>query len=134
MTDVQARLCLKAPEETVVNCKFPAAVAARLVVGQYLTEIIYRALSSVLPDRVLSASGGTPAQMNVFYGRRNDGKPWHSVIIRGGGLGASSSSDGNYVYIFPANGANTPIEIFESDTPLIVERRELIPTREVLEE
>ena len=118
---------LKAPEGTVVNCKFPAAVAARLVVGQFLTEIIYRALSSVLPDRVISGSGGTPAQMNVFYGRRNDGRPWHSVIIRGGGMGASSSSDGNYVYIFPANGANTPIEIFESDTPLIVERRELIP-------
>jgi N-methylhydantoinase B len=64
--------------------------------------------------------------MNVFYGRRNDSRPWHSVIIRGGGMGASSMSDGNYVYIFPANGANTPIEIFESDTPLIVESRALL--------
>jgi N-methylhydantoinase B len=117
---------LKAPEGSVVNCKFPAAVAARLVIGHFLTEIIYRTLSSVLPDRVIAASGGTPAQMNVFYGKRSDGKPWHSVIIRGGGMGASSISDGNYVYIFPANGANTPIEIFESDTPLIVETRELL--------
>jgi N-methylhydantoinase B len=41
-------------------------------------------------------------------------------------MGASAISDGNYVYIFPANGANTPIEIFESDTPLIVENRELL--------
>jgi N-methylhydantoinase B len=65
--------------------------------------------------------------MNVFYGKRKNGTPWHSVIIRGGGMGASALSDGNYVYIFPANGANTPIEIFESDTPLLVERRELIP-------
>jgi N-methylhydantoinase B len=64
--------------------------------------------------------------MNVFYGKRSNGRPWHSVIIRGGGMGASSVSDGNYVYIFPANGANTPIEIFESDTPLIVEGRELL--------
>ena len=64
--------------------------------------------------------------MNVFYGKRNDGRPWHSVIIRGGGMGASSINDGNYVYIFPANGANTPVEIFESDTPLIVEKRELL--------
>jgi N-methylhydantoinase B/oxoprolinase/acetone carboxylase alpha subunit len=117
---------LKAPEGTVVNCKFPAAVAARLVIGHYITEIIYRALSGVAPDKVIAASGGTPAQMNVFYGKRNDARPWHSVIIRGGGMGASSISDGNYVYIFPANGANTPIEIFESDTPLIVERRELL--------
>jgi N-methylhydantoinase B len=117
---------LKAPEGTVVNCKFPAAVAARLVIGHFLTEIIYRALSGVVPKKVIAASGGTPAQMNVFYGKRNDGRPWHSVIIRGGGMGASSISDGNYVYIFPANGANTPIEIFESDTPLIVENRELL--------
>jgi N-methylhydantoinase B len=117
---------LKAPEGTVVNCKFPAAVAARLVIGHFITEIIYRALSGVAPNKVIAASGGTPAQMNVFYGRKNDARPWHSVIIRGGGMGASSMSDGNYVYIFPANGANTPIEIFESDTPLIVERRELL--------
>jgi N-methylhydantoinase B len=117
---------MKAPEGTVVNCRFPAAVAARLVIGHFLTEIVYRALSKVAPNRVIAASGGTPAQMNVFYGRRNDRRPWHSVIIRGGGMGASAISDGHYVYIFPANGANTPIEIFESDTPLIVERRELI--------
>jgi N-methylhydantoinase B len=117
---------LRAPEGSVVNCRFPAAVAARLVIGHFLTEIIYRALSSALPDKVIAASGGTPATMNVFYGKRNDGRPWHSVIIRGGGMGASSINDGNYVYIFPANGANTPVEIFESDTPLIVEKRELL--------
>lgn len=118
-------LQLKAPEGSVVNCRFPAAVAARMIVGHFLTEIIYRALAEVLPDRVIAASGGTPAQMNVFYGRRHSGQPWHSVIIRGGGMGASSRSDGQYVYIFPANGANTPVEIFENDTPLILERREL---------
>ena len=117
---------LSAPEGTVVNCKFPAAVAARMGVGHFLTEVIYRALSEVLPSRVIAASGGTPAAMNVFYGKRKDNKPWHSVIIRGGGMGAGASNDGNYVYIFPANGANTPVEIFESDTPLLVEKRELL--------
>jgi N-methylhydantoinase B len=122
-----APIHLKAPEGTVVNCKFPAAVAARLVIGHFLTEIIYRALATALPKKVIAASGGTPAVMNVFYGRRNDGKPWHSVVIRGGGMGAGALNDGNYVYIFPANGAGTPVEIFESDTPLIVEKRELLP-------
>ena len=121
-----APIKMKAPEGSVVHCRFPAAVAARLVIGHFLTEIIYRALSGVVPNKVIAASGGTPAQMNVFYGRRNDGRPWHSVIIRGGGMGAGFANDGNYVYIFPANGANTPIEIFENDTPLIVENRELL--------
>jgi N-methylhydantoinase B len=119
-------ISMTAPEGSVVNCKFPAAVAARLLIGHFVTEIIYRALADVLPDRVIAGSGGTPAAMNVLYGRRNDGKPWHSVRIRGGGMGASAIRDGDYVYIFPANGANTPVEIFESDTPLIVEKRELL--------
>jgi len=122
-----APITMRAPEGTVVNCRFPAAVAARMQIGHFLTEIIYRALAGVLPDRVIAGSGGTPATMNVFYGKRGDGRPWHSVIIRGGGMGASSVNDGYYDYIFPANGANTPAEILESDTPLIVERRELLP-------
>jgi N-methylhydantoinase B len=122
-----APIRLTAPEGSVVNCRFPAAVAARMQIGHFLTEIIYRAMADAMPDRVIAASGGTPATMNVFYGRRNDGNPWHSVIIRGGGMGAGSKNDGYYDYIFPANGANTPVEIFESDTPLIVEKRELIP-------
>ena len=121
-----APIQLRAPEGTVVNCRFPAAVAARMQIGHFLTEIIYRAMAEALPDRVLAASGGTPATMNVFYGRRGDTRPWHAVVIRGGGMGASSRGDGEHCYIFPANGANTPVEIFESDTPLLVERRELI--------
>ena len=119
-------ISMKAPEGSVVNCRFPAAVAARLQIGHFLTEIIYRALAGALPDRVIAASGGTPATMNVMYGRRRDGQPFHSVRIRGGGMGAGSSMDGHYVAIFPANGANTPVEILESDTPLIVEKRELL--------
>ena len=122
-----APLTLHAPEGSVVHCRFPAAVAARMQIGHFLTEIVYRAMADARPDRVIAASGGTPATMNVFYGRRHDGTPWHSVIIRGGGTGASRASDGEHCYIFPANGANTPVEILESDTPLIVERRELLP-------
>ncbi|MFH0728516.1 MAG: hydantoinase B/oxoprolinase family protein [Pseudomonadota bacterium] len=119
-------ITLKAPEGSIVNCKFPAAVAARMQIGHFLTEVIYRALAGVLPHRVIAASGGTPAAMNVFYGKRNDGRPFHSVIIRGGGMGAGANTDGPHVYIFPANGANTPVEIFESDTPLIVRERRII--------
>jgi len=117
---------MHAPEGSVVNCKFPAAVAARMQIGHFMTEIVYRAMAEALPDRVLAGSGGTPATMNVFYGRRAGGSPWHSVIIRGGGMCAAGDHDGDYCYIFPANGANTPVEILESDTPLIVECRELL--------
>ena len=50
-------LSLKAPEGSVVNCRFPAAVAARMQVGHFVTEIIYRAMADALPDRVIAGSG-----------------------------------------------------------------------------
>ena len=121
-----APIRLTAPEGTVVNCRFPAAVAARMQIGHFMTEIVYRALADALPERVVAAGGGTPATMQVLYGRRADGRPFHAVMIRGGGLGASARRDGEGSFIFPANGANTPVEILESDAPLLVERRELL--------
>lgn len=115
-----------APEGTVVNCRFPAAVAARMQVGHFMTEMVFRAISAAVPDRILADCGGTPAQTNIFHGRRYDGRSWLTMIIRGGGMGASSRLDGHHCAIFPANGANTPVEIFENDTPLLVESRELV--------
>jgi N-methylhydantoinase B len=117
---------MTAPKGCIVNCAFPAAVAARMQVGHFMTEMVFRALSKAVPDRIISDSGGTPAQTNIFYGKRHDGKPFHTMIIRGGGLGASRTKDGHQCAIFPANGANTPVEILESDTPLMVLARELI--------
>jgi N-methylhydantoinase B len=117
---------MTAPEGSIVNCKFPAAVAARMQVGHFMTEMVFRALSAAVPDRIIADSGGTPAQTNIFYGKRHDKTPWHTMIIRGGGMGASSRADGHHCAIFPANGANTPVEIFESDTPLLVESREIV--------
>jgi len=117
---------MTAPEGTVVNCKFPAAVAARMQIGHFMTEMVFKALADATPDNIIAESGGTPAQTNIFYGKRHNGNPWLTMIIRGGGLGAGSRMDGHHCAIFPANGANTPVEIFESDTPLIVEERSLV--------
>jgi len=95
-------------------------------IGHFMTEMVFKALAQATPDNIIAESGGTPAQTNIFYGKRFNGKPWLTMIIRGGGMGASSKMDGHHCAIFPANGANTPVEIFESDTPLIVEERSLI--------
>jgi N-methylhydantoinase B len=117
---------MSAPEGCVVNCRFPAAVAARMQIGHFMTEMVFKALAAATPHQIIAGSGGTPAQTNIFYGRRHNGKHWHTMIIRGGGLGASSRLDGHHCAIFPANGANTPVEIFESDTPLVVSERGLL--------
>jgi N-methylhydantoinase B len=117
---------MTAPEGSIINCSFPAAVAARMQVGHFMTEMVFNALSEAAPDNIIAGSGGTPAQTNILYGKRANGKSWHTMIIRGGGMGASSRFDGHHCAIFPAYGANTPVEILESDTPLIIEERGLI--------
>jgi N-methylhydantoinase B len=117
---------MTAPEGCVVNCTFPAAVAARMQIGHFMTEMVFKALAEATPDNIIAGSGGTPAQTNIFYGKRYQGKSWLTMIIRGGGLGAGGRMDGHHCAIFPANGANTPVEIFESDTPLIVVERSLL--------
>jgi N-methylhydantoinase B len=117
---------MTAPKGSIINCSFPSAVAARMQVGHFMTEMVFNALGPATPDNIIAGSGGTPAQTNILYGRRADGPPWHTMIIRGGGMGASSRADGHHCAIFPANGANTPVEILESDTPLIVESRGLV--------
>ncbi|MDA3791568.1 MAG: hydantoinase B/oxoprolinase family protein [Desulfobacula sp.] len=119
-------ITMTAPEGSIVNCKFPAAVAARMVVGHFMTEMVFKALAKAAPHNIIAGSGGTPAQTNIFHGSFANGKPWHTMIIRGGGMGASSRFDGHHCAIFPANGANTPVEILESDTSMIVEERSLI--------
>jgi N-methylhydantoinase B len=95
-------------------------------IGHFMTEMVFKALAAATPDNIIAESGGTPAQTNIFYGKRHNAAPWLTMIIRGGGLGAGSRMDGHHCAIFPANGANTPVEIFESDTPLIVEERSLV--------
>ena len=119
-------ITMSAPQGTIVNCTFPAAVAARMVVGHFMTEMVFKALAAAAPDNIIAGSGGTPAQTNIFHGSFANGKAWHTMIIRGGGMGASSRFDGHHCAIFPANGANTPVEILESDTSMIVESRGLI--------
>ena len=117
---------MTAPEGSVVNCSFPAAVAARMQIGHFMTEMVFKALAPATPDNIIAESGGTPAQTNIFYGKRSNAANWLTMIIRGGGLGAGSRMDGHHCAIFPANGANTPVEIFESDTPLVVQERSLL--------
>jgi N-methylhydantoinase B len=115
-----------APEGSIVNCTFPAAVAHRTMVGHRLTEIVYKALSQILPKRVLAECGTAPGSSTVVYGLRHDRSRFLTMDIRASGMGASHAYDGVNCTHFPANSSNTPCEIFESDTPFVVERRSIL--------
>lgn len=114
---------VRAPEGSIVHCNFPAPVAHRTHVGHALTEMVYRALASATPKRVLADCGTAPGASTVVYGTRHDGTRFLAMDLRAAGMGASHAADGHHCVHFPSNTSNTPCEIFEGDTPFVVEKR-----------
>jgi 5-oxoprolinase (ATP-hydrolysing) len=116
---------ISAPEGSILNCTFPAAVSIRTMTGWYCAPAIFGALAPALPDRV---QGFTGMPMGAaFYGRDRDGRSFNDHLFQGGGQGAGESGDGKSSLLFPTSAANTSVEMFETRTPMLVECKELIP-------
>ena len=52
-------------------------------------------------------------------------QPFAPLNAANGGLGARATQDGVSCLTFPVNIGNTPVEVLESELPLLVVRREL---------
>jgi len=112
---------------TVLNANFPAPVFARTSIGNFIPEMIFTALATAMPDRAIAGSGATPLWAQYLFGRRKDGVQFAPLNSANGGLGARANRDGVSCLTFPVNIGNTPVEILESEVPLLVKRRELWP-------
>jgi N-methylhydantoinase B len=119
-------LTVVAPEGSVLNPRFPAAVGARAMVSMFLPTAIFRALASAVPDRVL-ADPSAPTWIPTCSGLNQYGKRFADIIFMNGGLGARPTKDGINVIGFPANISSTPIEIFENEKPIMVGEKQLVP-------
>ncbi|GAI15424.1 unnamed protein product, partial [marine sediment metagenome] len=60
-------IAMKAPEGTVVNCRFPVAVAARLQVGHFMTEVVYRTFA---PQKRLPEISGHRWRLIMYVPKR----------------------------------------------------------------
>jgi N-methylhydantoinase B len=114
-----------APEGCYVNPLPPAAAGARAINNHRLTEVVLGALAQVAPDKVIAAC----SQMAhpIFSGidpRTNRRFVSYDLII--GGWGARATKDGCEALTIPANARNIPIEVEESDYPLMFEKFEFI--------
>ncbi|MGH2376241.1 MAG: hydantoinase B/oxoprolinase family protein [bacterium] len=118
-------LHVRAPEGSILNCAYPAAVNQRTMTGWFCGPAVLRALAPVLPDRV-QAFTGLPVSISA-YGRDRHGRPFNDHIMFGGGQGGSRHGDGRPALMYPTSAGNVPVEMFEQRTPLLVERKELIP-------
>ena len=120
-------ITLKAPEGSILNATFPAAVWWRTDIVYYVTEVIFGALADIVPDRIMAASGTYPLWLTLLSGKFDDGRRFLAHFNASGGQGARAYMDGATTMVFPGNIANTPVEIVETDTPLLCECKELLP-------
>jgi N-methylhydantoinase B len=117
---------LIAPVGTVVNASPPAAVAGGNVeTSQRIVDVLLRALSRVLPDRVPAASSGTMNNLTVggMDGRSATPVPFAYYETVAGGSGASAAHDGvSGVHTHMTNSLNTPAEALEYAYPFRITR------------
>jgi len=105
-----------------VNAAYPAAVVAGNVeTSSRIADTVLWALSGFAPEAVPAQGQGT--MNNLVIG----GKGWTYYETIGGGQGASARGDGpSGVHVGMSNTFNTPIEAFELEYSMRVERYELI--------
>lgn len=114
-----------APEGSILNCRYPAPVNSRTMVGWYCGPAIFRALAPALPERVQGFTG-MPMSATA-YGSEAGDRIFNDSLFQGGGQGAGAHGDGKSALLFPTSAASTPVELFETRTPLVVEAKELVP-------
>ncbi|WP_137922442.1 hydantoinase B/oxoprolinase family protein [Hydrogenophaga sp. 2FB] len=115
---------VKAPEGSIMNARYPAAVGARHLTGHLLCCAIYQALAQVIPEQVIADSGGTPAMRVRFSGGLQQHARFSQTLFASGGMGASARADGLSTTAFPTNSGAGSIEALEAVTPLLVRRKE----------
>ena len=107
-----------APEDCLLNPRYPAAVVARSNTGHYVPVCVFGALAQVLPDRVM-APAGSPLWVFTVTGVGDDGRPFANVLFYNGGLGATAHADGESCLSWPSNISSTPVEVAERNGPLL---------------
>jgi N-methylhydantoinase B len=113
------------PEGSVVNAKYPSPTLSRNVIGHQVADAVYTALASVLPEAVFAQSGSAPSWNLLLMGNDLRGRPFHRLLIVNGGTGGGPRTDG-ITAAFPANLSNTPVEVLESEIPVLCEAKEVI--------
>jgi N-methylhydantoinase B/oxoprolinase/acetone carboxylase alpha subunit len=114
-----------APEGSIVNCRYPAPVNARHVVGMYVPMPVLKALHQVMPDRVLAEGSGAVWTIQI-QGRDEQGRPFTSSMFNySGGMGARREKPGLSATCYPTGVAAVPVEVLEAAMPIEFTCKEL---------
>jgi len=111
-----------APEGTLVNARFPRAVAAGNVeTSQRIVDALLGALASAFPDHIPAPGQGTMNNLTIGGDDPFRGGRFAYYETLGGGAGAAPRQRGaSAIHSHMTNTRNTPIEALERHYPLRV--------------
>ena len=116
-----------APPGTIVNPVMPAAVAARGLTGFRLANALFGALAQIAPDRVFACEVGGDTGVS-FGGYDRERRPFVFLEFLFGSWGGRPARDGvDACSSSVVNFSNNPIEVIESEYPLLIERYGYVP-------
>ena len=125
-----APLTVSAPLGSILNAPKPAAVSSRHVIGQMLPDVVFGCLRQVIPECVPAEGTSCLWNLNV-RGRTHAGAQGNygfaMAVTSNGGTGARFDKDGLSATAYPSGVRGTPVEIAETQTPLIFWKKELRP-------
>ena len=116
---------IKAPLGSFYNPRRPAACGGRAIISHRIYEVVLGALAQAVPERVMAANshfynpnlgGVDPASDKQFV--------CYELII--GGIGGRYNKDGEEALASPWNAANIPVEVQESNNPVLIQRFQFI--------
>lgn len=114
-----------APEGSILNARYPAAIGGRHLVGHFLPAAVFLAMADTLPDRVMAPGADGLWDTQVFGVDPDTGERFTYVWFSAGGTGALRDKDGLSATAYPSGIAGVPVEIIETLSPIVMHRREL---------
>ena len=120
---------------SAVHPVHPSPVTARHVIGQMLPDAAFGCLAKALPGWIPAESAGSIWVLPFGNGRAEgggaasggDATRFNVMNVGMGGTGARPGKDGLAVTAFPSGVGAIPVEVTESESPLVFWRKEFLP-------
>ena len=120
-----------APEGSAVNARHPGAIVGGWEVSTRLCEVLFKALSQAMPDKVPAGTKGMICHVGFGGEDPRTGDYYTFLETMAGGFGGRIRSDGpDAVQTNVQNTQNAPVEETELNYPVRILRYSLIPDSE----
>lgn len=117
-------LTVVAPEASIFNPMPPAPVATNWEGRSYVGDLVWKALCTALPDRLVAGNYNSVCATIVGGIDDRTGEPFAVVEPQPGGWGGGEGKDGESGMFYLGNGETyaMPVEVLEARTPIRFER------------